>query len=73
MTGRQTATVRRDGSFDAFEMALRGLALSGSIEAAELSRVVDQLAEGRPRWRGRSPARPTRWAAPRLSSASTAR
>ena len=46
MAGRQTATVRRDGSFDAFATALRGLALSGSIEAAELSRVADQIADG---------------------------
>jgi len=46
MTGRQTAALRRDGSFDAFDMASRGLELSGSVEATELSRVADDLAEG---------------------------
>ena len=46
MTGRQTAALRRDGSFDAFEMASRGLELSGSVEATELSRVADELADG---------------------------
>ena len=46
MTGRQTPALRRDGSFDAFEMASRGLGLSGSVEATELSRVADELADG---------------------------
>lgn len=46
MTGRQIAALRRDGSFDALEMASRGLVLSGSVEATELSRVADELADG---------------------------
>jgi len=49
MTGRQPtkprAAVRRDGSFDAFDMAARQLELDGTIRAVELARVVDQLAE----------------------------
>lgn len=48
MTGRQPtkprAAVRRDGSFDAFDMAARQLELDGTIRAVELARVVDQLA-----------------------------
>jgi len=49
MTGRQPTkprvAVRRDGSFDAFDMAARGLELEGTTKAVELSRVEDQLAE----------------------------
>lgn len=49
MTGRQPAkpraAVRRDGSFDALEMAARGLELAGSAKAADLPRVIDQLAD----------------------------
>ena len=47
MTGRQPtkprATVRRDGSVDALEMAARGLAVAGTTRGVDLPRVEDQL------------------------------
>ncbi len=46
MTGRQTAATRRDGSFDAMDMAARGLELAGAVRAADLPRVADQLVGG---------------------------
>jgi uncharacterized protein len=44
MTGRQMAPLRRDGSVDAFEMAARGLDVAGTVKAADLPRIADQLA-----------------------------
>jgi uncharacterized protein len=44
MTGRQMAALRRDGSVDAFEMAARGLEIAGTVRAADLPRIADQLA-----------------------------
>jgi uncharacterized protein len=44
MSGRQTVPLRRDGSFDAFDMAARRLELAGTANAADLQRVADQLA-----------------------------
>ena len=46
MTGRQQSSMRRDGSFDAFDVAARGLDLSGDVDASALTRVADRLAEG---------------------------
>jgi uncharacterized protein len=46
MTGRQTAATRRDGSFDAMDMAARGLEVAGTVHAADLPRVADQWVDG---------------------------
>lgn len=46
MTGRQRSSMRRGGLFDAFEVATRGLELSGMVDASDLPRVADQLADG---------------------------
>ncbi len=46
MTGRQESTVHRDGSFDAFDAALRRTVLSGSADATTLPRAADRLADG---------------------------
>jgi uncharacterized protein len=46
MSGRQRSTIRRDGRFDAFDLAARRLELSGTTDALELSRVEDHLADG---------------------------
>ena len=46
MARRQTAAMRRDGSFDALDMAARGLELTGTANAADLPRVVDRLVNG---------------------------
>ena len=48
MTGAKPKAprARGAGSFDAFELALQGLALEGNVDAAGLPRVADQLAQG---------------------------
>jgi uncharacterized protein len=46
MTGRQRSSMRRDGSFDAFDVAARGLELSGNLDPSTLARISDRLAEG---------------------------
>jgi uncharacterized protein len=46
MTGRQRSTARADGSFDAFDVATRGLLLSGTVDGFALPRVADRLTEG---------------------------
>jgi uncharacterized protein len=43
MTGRQMPALRRDGSVDAFELAARGLEVAGTVKAADLPRIADQL------------------------------
>jgi len=43
MSGRQRVTVRRDGSFDAFDLCLRRGALEGTVDATNLSRLADRL------------------------------
>jgi len=50
MSGRRQATVRRGGTFDAFELCARRGILEGAIEVAGLGRLVDRLSgasEGR--------------------------
>ena len=44
MAGRQGAAGRRSGSFDAFDLVLRGAAVVGAIDAATLPRAADRLA-----------------------------
>jgi uncharacterized protein len=53
MPGRQGKTGRRDGSFDAFELAARGGTLEGTVDVADLQRAADSLApgDGRVAWR----------------------
>jgi uncharacterized protein len=38
--------MRRDGTFDAYELAARGQSIGGTLEAATLARAADRLAEG---------------------------
>lgn len=50
MSGRQQATVRRSGAFDAFKLCARRGILEGTIEVADLDRLADRLSaasEGR--------------------------
>ena len=44
MAGRQGAAGRRGGSFDAFDLVLRGASVVGAIDAASLPRAADRLA-----------------------------
>ena len=44
MAGRQGASGRRGGSFDAFDLALRGATVVGTVDAASLPRAADRLA-----------------------------
>lgn len=44
MAGRQGASGRRGGSFDAFDLALRGATVVGTVNAASLPRAADRLA-----------------------------
>jgi len=46
MAGRQKSSGRRDGTFDAFDVARRGATLSGTADVAKMPRVADRLAEG---------------------------
>ena len=45
MAGRQGKAMRRDGSFDAFDLVRRGATYSGKFDAVSLPRIADQLAE----------------------------
>ena len=44
MAGRQKSSARRNGTFDAFDVARRGATLSGTVDVASLRRVADLLA-----------------------------
>jgi uncharacterized protein len=44
MAAQQGSSGRRRGSFDAFDVALRGATLTGSVAVATLTRAVDRLA-----------------------------
>jgi uncharacterized protein len=44
MAGRQKSSARREGTFDAFDVARRGATLSGTVDVASLPRVADVLA-----------------------------
>ena len=44
MAGRQGASGRRGGSFDAFDLVLRRATVAGSVNAAALPRAADRLA-----------------------------
>lgn len=44
MAERRESAVRRDGSFDAFDVALRRASLRGTLDAASLPRAADHLA-----------------------------
>jgi len=46
MSGRQATPVRRDGSFDAFELSARAGEIEGSVDAAQLPRFADRLVAG---------------------------
>ena len=46
MAGRHGASGRRGGSFDAFDLALRGATVAGTVDAASLPRAADRLAPG---------------------------
>ena len=45
MAGRQKSSGRRGGAFEAFDVALRGAALTGTAKVASMPRVADQLVE----------------------------
>lgn len=44
MAGRHESAGRRGGSFDAFDLALRGASLAGVLDEASLPRAADRLA-----------------------------
>ena len=44
MAGRQGASGRRGGSFDAFDLVLRSASIGGAVNAASLPRAADRLA-----------------------------
>ena len=46
MAGRQKASARRGGTFDAFDVARRGATLSGTADVESMPRVADLLAVG---------------------------
>ena len=45
MSGRQRATMSRDGRFDAFDLSARGAVLEGVVDAGSLPRMADSVAD----------------------------